>query len=225
MPTSSSSITAPFDPLSLENVGVTLAVETLEQPLQPLPPPRFPGAGVYVIYYGGTHPAYEPLRALEAENGSWKYPVYVGSALRENAKQGFQPQSTTERRIYDRILVHARSIRQASLDLADFRCRYLVLNDAHVTLAESVLITTLRPAWNGMGLGSNGVGGPRMAGEGSLWDSLHPGRRGRPAGSEDRSKDAAEQISKSIRMLAEPPADPRTARMVAKIQRFLRDTA
>jgi hypothetical protein len=39
-----------FDPLSVENVGVTLAVELLEQPLLPMPPPTpFAGAEVYAL--------------------------------------------------------------------------------------------------------------------------------------------------------------------------------
>jgi len=39
-----------FDPLSTTNVGVTLAVGLLEQPLYSLPPEeRFSGAGVYAL--------------------------------------------------------------------------------------------------------------------------------------------------------------------------------
>ena len=42
----------PFDPLAVENVGVTLAVELLERPLHGMPPTEgFAGAGVYALYY------------------------------------------------------------------------------------------------------------------------------------------------------------------------------
>ena len=69
-----------FDPLAVENVGVTLAVELLEQPLQPMPPPEpFAGAGVYALYYAGNHPAYAGLTALDG--GRFKYPVYIGKGL------------------------------------------------------------------------------------------------------------------------------------------------
>jgi hypothetical protein len=219
----------PFDPLAVENVGVTLAVELLEQPLYPLPPnERFSGAGVYALYYTGPHSAYAGIVALDNGAGGTKYPVYIGSAVRENAKQGFTPRSTTQTRIWTRLSNHADSIRSvvaAGLDpdlkLEDFRCRFLVLNDAYITLAESVLIATFRPAWNGMGFGNKVVGGERMTGRPSLWDSLHPGRDGRPHGTEERGDLAREKIQRSIQKLGTSPADPRSAKMIEKIRRFL----
>lgn len=219
----------PFDPLAVENVGVTLAVELLEQELHSLPPEdRFTGAGVYALYYTGKHPAYSGLVGLDGGKGGTKYPVYIGSAVRENAKQGFNPRPTAQARLWSRLGHHADSIREvqdAGLDpkfkLADFRCRFLVLNDAYVTLAESVLIATFRPAWNGMGFGSKVVGGERMTGRPSLWDSLHPGRGGRPAGTAARKAEAEAQITASLRKLAEEPEDERAARMMERIKRFL----
>ncbi|MGE6919777.1 Eco29kI family restriction endonuclease [Achromobacter kerstersii] len=220
---------SPFDPLSVENIGVTLAVELLEQPLVSLPPSeKFHGAGVYAIYYIGDHEAYRDLIALEHGSGGEKYPVYIGSAVRENAKQGFNPRPTTQTRLWHRLETHAKSIIsavQSSLDpnlrLEDFRCRYLVLNDAYVMLAESVLIATFRPAWNGMGFGSKVVGKERETQAPSLWDSLHPGRGGRPAGTAARRLDAQLKITECIAKLREAPLDPRTAKMVEKIRRFL----
>ena len=48
----------PFDPLAVDNVGVTLAVELLEQPLHATPPEEgFAGAGIYAHYYLGDQPA------------------------------------------------------------------------------------------------------------------------------------------------------------------------
>lgn len=219
----------PFDPLAVENVGVTLAVELIEQQLHALPPTeRFAGAGVYALYYLGAHPAYKQLVALDEGLGGEKYPVYIGSAVRENVKQGFSPRPTSQARLWTRLGHHADSIRRvqdAGLDagfrLEDFRCRFLALNDAYVTLAESVLIATFRPAWNGMGFGSKVVGVRREGQIPSLWDSLHPGRGGRPAGNMEQRAKAEAKIQESIDKLSEQPTDPRSAKMMEKIKRFL----
>ena len=208
-----------FDPLSVENVGVTLAVELLEQPLLPMPPPTpFAGAGVYALYYGGDHPAYSSLVALDG--GRFKYPIYLGKASSESAKQGFSPSGSKARKLYDRIAEHSRSIAAVNnLSLADFRCRALVLNDAYITLAESVMIRVFRPVWNGMSFGSKVVGVNRMAGTPGLWDSLHPGRGGRPAGIEGAAK-AAELIKKRIADLETDYTDPTLRRMYDRITKF-----
>lgn len=217
----------PFDPLAVENIGVTLAVELLEQPLCPLPPERFAGAGVYAIYYKGGHSAYADLLALDGTGGT-RLPVYIGKAVRENAKQGFNPAATTRAKMWDRLNQHAESIRaveEAGNDpgfrLEDFVCRYLVLNDAYISLAESVLITTFRPPWNGMGLGSKVVGKERTTQIPSLWDSLHPGRGGRPAGTVERALKAKGKIAEGIQKLGAAPKDPRTTKMLEKIRRFI----
>lgn len=61
----------------------------------------------------------------------------------------------------------------------------------------------------------------RGTGRPPLWDSLHFGRGGRPEGSEERAQEARDQITTSIRELAEVPADPQLARMLEQIRRFL----
>ncbi|MCA3439242.1 MAG: Eco29kI family restriction endonuclease [Rhodobacter sp.] len=209
-----------FDPLSVENVGVTLAVELLEQPLLPMPPPTpFAGAGVYALYYSGSHPAYSSLVALDG--GRFKYPIYIGKAAGESSKQGFSPTGTRARKLHDRIAEHSRSIAVVSnLSLADFRCRALVLNDAYITLAESVMIRVFRPVWNGMSFGSKVVGKNRMTGTPGLWDSLHPGRGGRPAGTEGAVK-AEELIRQRTADLASDSADPTLRRMYERITKFV----
>ena len=142
--------------------------------------------------------------------------------MRENAKQGFNPTPTKQARLYSRLKDHAGSITQVNnLSLDDFHCRFLPLEDRHIVLAESVLITTFRPAWNGMGFGSKVVGGRRMEGRASLWDALHPGRGGRPAGDDERAMEGDNKVQASIDMLAEPPADPVVAAMLKKIMRFV----
>ncbi len=209
-----------FDPLAVENVGVTLAVELLEQPLSKMPPETpFGGAGVYALYYCGEHDAYSAL--CELDSGRFKYPVYIGKAAGESAKQGFSPNGSGERKLYGRIVEHSRSINAVeNLNLDDFRCRYLVLNDAYIALAESVMIRLFRPPWNGMSFGSKVVGKNRMTGQPGLWDALHPGRGGRPAGSE-RADAAAELIARRSAELRQDLADPTLRRMYERVMKFV----
>jgi len=209
-----------FDPLAVENVGVTLAVELLQQPTVDFPPTApFKGAGVYALYYTGNNPAYAPLVTLDG--GGCTYPVYIGRAQRESKNQGFNPRPSNKGELYNRIKKHFDSVSQAqNIKTADFKVRYLVLKPAYINLAESVLIMAFRPPWNGMGLGSNVTGGPRMAGKGSMWDSLHPGRKGRPAGSNETASAAAELIERRVAELHEPSSDPIIRRMYERIMRF-----
>ncbi len=210
----------PFDPLAVENVGVTLAVELLEQPVARLPLSRpFSGAGVYALYYHGDLPAYAALTKLDS--GRSLYPIYIGSAVRENAKQGFTARPTQEARVYSRLRSHQRSLAQVTLNPSDFSFRYLVLNDAYITLAESVLIAVFRPVWNGAGLGSNGVGGPRMGGQASIWDALHSGRKGRPAADVARRREAEAYIADSVARIGTDYDDPKTQRMAARVMRVV----
>ncbi|MCW5725077.1 MAG: Eco29kI family restriction endonuclease [Maricaulaceae bacterium] len=216
-----SSIQKEFDPLAVVNVGVTLAVELLEQTLLRMPPEDpFPGAGIYALYYSGKHNAYKKLVALDA--GRFKYPIYIGKAAGESVKQGFNPHGSSKRKLYDRIAQHAASIEEVdNLDLKDFCCRALVLNDAYIALAEAVMIRTFRPPWNGMSFGSKVVGKNRMLGKPALWDSLHPGRGGRPAGSNERADEAAELIAERVEELGEDIADPTFRRMYERIMKFV----
>ncbi|MFN7180013.1 Eco29kI family restriction endonuclease [Hyphomonas sp.] len=208
-----------FDPLAVENIGVTLAVELLEQPVWRMPPEVFAGAGVYALYYTGSHPAYADL--VRIDQGRHKFPLYIGKAVAQNAKQGFSPAGGAGKKLYDRIHNHAKSINQASnLELDDFRCRFLVLNDAYITLAESVMIRLFRPAWNGTSFVSNVVGKNRIDGDVGIWDALHPGRGGRPSGTE-RESVATELISKRIAELSEPIKDPQVQRMHDRVMRFV----
>ena len=92
-----------------------------------------------------------------------------------------------------------------------------MLNDAYITLAESVMIRLFRPPWNGMSFGSKVVGKNRMKGTPALWDSLHPGRGGRPPGSEDRAEDAAGLIARRVTELNEEIDDPVLRRMYEHI--------
>ncbi len=210
---------APFDPLARDNIGTLLAIEFVTQPLHPLPPrERFIGAGVYALYYTGKNRSYRALARLNSRKTS--YPVYVGRALRENAKQGFSATPGSKARIYDRLGNHARSISAGGLDISDFSCRFLVLEDAFISLAESVLISIFRPAWNGLGLGNNVVGEFRKRGKASLWDALHPGRPGRPRARARMKRRAQERLVAIWKALRTPPTEPIIRRMRQRVLRF-----
>ena len=65
-----------------------------------------------------------------------------------------------------------------NLDLADFSCRFLEVDDIWIPLGESLLIQFYRPLWNSVvdGFGNHDPGGGRYKGASPSWDTLHPGR-------------------------------------------------
>jgi hypothetical protein len=215
-------LSSPFNPLDVSNIGVTLAIELLQRPEAPLRPIKeFPGAGVYAIYYRGTFKPYASMAKANRERLT--LPIYIGSAVRSGAKTGFKSTPEHLPRLYKRLVHHAESIDAAgSLKIRDFYCRYLVLDDAFILLAESVLIGYFRPLWNGMGFGSKVVGANRMDGKPSKWDTLHPGREGRPSANAKAEADARANIAVQIKKFNERPVkDAGFARMYDRISRFL----
>jgi Eco29kI restriction endonuclease len=172
-------VKSPFNPLSVPNVALTLALELLEQPLSRLPPiSKFAGAGIYAIYYTGSFPLYAALVAKK--KGGNLTPIYVGKAQRKGHRRGIEFTPTAETALLDRLKAHARSIGDASnLNVEDFQCKYLVVEEAFISLAESVLIGVFRPLWNqlSLGFGSNSTGVPRSSQAASAWDVIHPGRQ------------------------------------------------
>lgn len=81
--------------------------------------------------------------------------------------------------LYNRLREHAKSIDAAiNLRLQDFRCRYLVVDDIWIPLAESLLISRFSPIWNQTldGFGNHDPGSGRHAGQRPPWDVLHNGR-------------------------------------------------
>lgn len=88
-------------------------------------------------------------------------------------------------KLYERLRQHANSVKAAkNIDEAMFRCRYLVVDDIWIPLAERLLIGHYRPLWNGVvdGFGIHAPGGKpggttsRGGQQKSPWDTLHPGR-------------------------------------------------
>lgn len=155
----------------------------LKQPVGPLPPPEFfLGAGVYAIYYTGQHPDYRAIAEANAD-AKWAQPIYVGKAIPAGGRKGGLGLSGGAGKVlYGRLVEHAESIKaveaRGGLKLDDFRCRYLVVDDVWIPLAEGLLIQTFQPVWNQIvdGFGNHDPGKGRYNGARPSWDVLHPGR-------------------------------------------------
>jgi hypothetical protein len=170
----------PFNPLDKRNLGESVADAILLQPVVPMPPPAFIGAGIYAIYYVGDFPAYASL-ARRNKSGKFAWPIYVGKAVPAGARKGgFGLGEDPGQVLFKRLGEHAASIEQATttLKLADFFCRYLVVEDIWIPLAESLLIEKFSPPWNRKidGFGNHDPGKGRHKQQRSAWDALHPGR-------------------------------------------------
>ncbi|CCF86129.1 Eco29kI family restriction endonuclease [Nitrolancea hollandica] len=169
----------PFNPLDYDNLGESVANALLSRPVVPMTDlNRFEGAGLYAIYYIGDFPPYASL-SQQNLNDNFQMPIYVGKAEREGKRTGQRADSDTTYTLYKRLREHARSIQQAkNLDLADFRCRFLIVDDIWIPLGESLMIRDFQPLWNVIvsGFGNHAPGGGRISGERPLWDMLHPGR-------------------------------------------------
>ncbi len=170
---------APFNPLDKRNLGQSVAEALLNQPVHPLPPDSFEGAGVYAIYYTGGFPHYKPIAAAN-KGERFELPIYVGKAVPQGARKGGlgldAPAGTV---LFRRLLEHARSVEEAeNLKTADFWCRYLITDDIWIPLGESLLIERFKPIWNQLidGFGNHDPGSGRYNQQRSPWDVLHPGR-------------------------------------------------
>jgi len=169
---------APFNPLDKLSLARGLARALLENPCERLPPQAsFPGAGIYAIYYSGKFPLYEKIASLNRA-GKFAAPIYAGRAVPEGARKGAlgkEPGTALFRRLRE----HAKSIEQVeNLEVADFWCRYLVVDDIWIPLGEQLLIEAFSPLWNAAldGFGIHHPGGGRTGQQRSAWDVLHPGR-------------------------------------------------
>jgi hypothetical protein len=167
----------PYNPLDKKNLAENAASALLRRKPEPLPPEPFEGAGIYAIYYLGDFEAYQPL----ADKNRLKLdaPIYVGKADPKGGRRGGDLDAPAGPALSDRLRKHARSIEQANnLEITDFRCRYLVLDDVWVRMAERMLISWYRPLWNVVvdGFGNNDPGKRRATQYRSSWDIIHPGR-------------------------------------------------
>lgn len=176
--------TSVFDPSNPKVVGRFVALALVAQDRHPLAHiPRTYGSGVYAIYYNGSFPAYQPISGTET-------PVYVGQAAPgvSNARTPMEQGA----KLCGRLTDHRKNIGKASasLDLADFELRSLVVQSGWETAAEDYLIHLFRPIWNSetnilYGLGKHGDSATTRANKRSPWDTLHPGRAWAVATTED----------------------------------------
>ena len=172
-------IIEPFNPLHKAHLGESVAEAMLQQPVVPLPPDSFVGAGIYSIYYKGDYELYSDL-SEQNKDGKWRWPIYVGKAVPAGARKGgFGLGSDPGTVLSSRLREHASSIDQVdNLSLKDFVCRFLVVDDIWIPLAESMLIEMFHPLWNSKidGFGNHDPGKGRYNQQKSAWDTLHSGR-------------------------------------------------
>lgn len=169
----------PFNPLDKKNLGASVAEALLTRDIHPLGDlPTFEGAGVYAIYYTGRFKAYQRLSQLNRDN-RFLWPIYVGKAVPAGARVGSKLESAAGKVLHKRLKEHADSIKAVeNLDIDDFHCRFLVVDDIWIPLGESLIIARFTPVWNSLvdGFGNHNPGRGRHAGMRPRWDVLHPGR-------------------------------------------------
>ena len=169
----------PFNPLDKKHLGESVAEAMLEGPVHSLPPEPFIGAGIYAIYYTGDFAPYK-LMAEANRNDQFQWPIYVGKAVPPGARKGgFGLGADPGMALFKRLSEHYESVSAArNLNQDDFYCRYLVVDDIWIPLAESLLIERFQPVWNRVldGFGNHDPGKGRYEQQRSPWDELHPGR-------------------------------------------------
>ena len=168
----------PYNPLDKRNLGANVAAAMLAAPIHSLPPEPFIGAGVYAIYYQGDFAPYRRLAELNRD--AYKVPIYVGKAVPAGARKGGLGMNVDHGlALYNRLSEHFTSISKATnLNENDFACRYLVVDDIWIPLAESMLIEQYKPLWNRCidGFGNHDPGKGRYQQQKSPWDCIHQGR-------------------------------------------------
>jgi len=169
----------PFNPLDKRHLGESVGQAMPRQPVIPMADlTSFEGAGIYAIYYQGDFPAYEVI-AQKNQGQNFIAPIYVGKAAPKGARKGGDLEASPGKVLINRLTQHKRSIEEASnLDIADFHCRYLIVDDIWIPLGESLIIAKFDPLWNKLidGFGNHDPGKGRHAGLRPRWDVLHPGR-------------------------------------------------
>jgi len=198
----------PFNPLDKKNLGASVAEALLTKEAHPLGNvPVFEGAGIYAIYYTGDFEAYKPVARLNAEE-KFLWPIYVGKAVPAGARMGTSTEPTAGKVLHKRLREHADSVRAAeNLDIKDFFCRFLVVDDIWIPLGESLIIARFTPVWNSLidGFGNHNPGKGRHAGMRPRWDVLHPGRAW-ALNLSDRPENQAHILQDASTYLSSPPS-------------------
>jgi len=179
MPKTEKPVLKPFNPLDKRNLGDSVAEALLHTSIQSLPPKPFLGVGVYALYYTGSFAAYHRLVEVNC-NGQYSCPIYIGKAVPPGSRKGgVDLEKSSCNALHRRLTEHAETIKSAhNLEISDFYCRYLAVDDIWIPLSESVLIERFKPVWNCVldGFGNHDPGKGRYQGMMPQWDCLHPGR-------------------------------------------------
>lgn len=170
----------PYNPLDKKNLGASVAEALLGRKPHPLSGlSAFHGAGIYAIYYTGDFEAYQRLRD-QNQGADLVAPIYVGKAIPSGGRKGvFAPEGTKSKALFNRLKEHAESIAATeNLNVKDFQCRFLIVDDIWIPLGESLLIAKFAPIWNTLidGFGNHDPGKGRHQGMRPRWDVLHTGR-------------------------------------------------
>jgi hypothetical protein len=168
-----------YNPLDKLNLGKSVAEALLDlQPDSLGNIKAFDGAGIYAIYYRGDFKPYRAMAERNAKKAEW--PIYIGKAIPSGGRKGAALFSEiTGRHLWSRLREHADTVRATkTLDIDDFQCRYLIVDDIWIPLGETLLIARFKPLWNLAldGFGNHDPGSGRYQGLRPLWDVLHPGR-------------------------------------------------
>jgi Eco29kI restriction endonuclease len=179
---------AVYNPFSTINLCRNISDALFEKEPEPLNGiPQFDGIGMYAIYYTGSFEPYKLMATCNKEFVQW--PIYIGKASAGQLRRATYLFSENEKKgthLWNRLRDHVKSINDASnLNVADFQCRYLELDDIWLLHGEILLIGYFKPVWNlyleGFGHHDPGAGRygkhPGYTGLRPMWDVLHPGRK------------------------------------------------
>lgn len=105
-----------------------MADALLTRPIMPLGDlAPFNGADIYALYYLGDFAPYAPLAARNRDS-RFAAPIYAGKAIPAGTRKGGRGTSAGGTPLFRRLGQHAESLtRVENLALADFACRYLVV--------------------------------------------------------------------------------------------------
>lgn len=170
----------PYNPLDKKNLGASVAEALLGRKPHPLGSlSAFHGAGIYAIYYTGDFASYQKL-SEQNQGSDLIAPIYVGKAIPAGGRKGtVVAEGTKTRALFSRLREHAESISATkNLNVKDFQCRFLIVDDIWIPLGESLLIAKFAPIWNTLidGFGNHDPGKGRHNGMRPRWDVLHSGR-------------------------------------------------
>jgi len=201
----------PYNPLDKNSIGDNIIRELAASPIRPLPSPKsggrgleprenvFEGAGIYALYYVGDFSAYARITAANRDS-HFDAPIYIGKADPKGGRKGaLELDAADGTPLYSRLKDHASSVDQAvNLQLSDFFCRFLVVDDIWISLGERRAIQRYLPLWNTTvdGFGNHDPGNRRKEQYRSDWDVVHPGRSW--AEKLGRGSKSAEQILAAV---------------------------